>query len=184
MKLKREDILSNQNRERVYNYVQSNPGDHFRSILQNLSMKNGTLAHHLYTLEKEEYIKSERDGPFKRFYPRGRAFTSVVLEVNGAQGKILNIVSKNPGITQKEIATRLDIREKRVPEGSKGDPVREVNIRIHCMPDHDLEELQQWAHDQLALAFAAMSPAERHGGSTLSERVGSTGRTISRKERD
>ena len=108
-KLKEGDVLTNENREKVYNYVQNNPGDHFRSILYNLEMTNGTLSHHLHTLEKREMIKSERDGPFKRFYPRGRSFSSEVLEVNGVQGKILNLVAINPGITQKQIAKKFDL---------------------------------------------------------------------------
>ena len=34
-----------------------------------MKLKNGALAYHLKTLEREDLIKSQTDGKFKRFYP-------------------------------------------------------------------------------------------------------------------
>ncbi|UCH88916.1 MAG: winged helix-turn-helix transcriptional regulator [Thermoplasmata archaeon] len=108
-KMRREDLLLHETREMVYDYVKSHPGEHFRSIMNKLSLTNGTLAHHLYTLEKQEFIKSERDGPYKRFYPRGYIFDGSVMEVNGIQKKILDTIEVHPGITQKRLASALTI---------------------------------------------------------------------------
>jgi predicted transcriptional regulator len=106
-RVKKEEVLNHEVRELVYDYVQSHPGEHFRAILTKLGLTNGTLIHHLNTLERQNFIKSERDGPFKRFYPTGRQLTEDVLEINGIQMKILDAVNKNPGVTQKDLALLL-----------------------------------------------------------------------------
>ena len=107
-RVKKEEVLNHEVRELVYDYVQSHPGEHFRAILTKLGLTNGTLIHHLQTLERQNFIKSERDGPFKRFYPTGRNLTEDVLEINGIQMKILDTVKDNPGITQKDLSRLLD----------------------------------------------------------------------------
>jgi predicted transcriptional regulator len=107
-RVKKEEVLNHEVRELVYDYVQSHPGEHFRAILTQLGLKNGTLIHHLQTLERQNFIKSERDGPFKRFYPTGRNLTEDVLELNGIQKKIVDAVKTNPGITQKDLSMMLD----------------------------------------------------------------------------
>jgi predicted transcriptional regulator len=106
-RVKKEEVLNHEVRELVYDYVQRNPGEHFRAILTKLGLTNGTLIHHLNTLERQNYIKSERDGPFKRFYPTGRQLTEDVLEINGIQMKILDAVNNEPGVTQKDLARLL-----------------------------------------------------------------------------
>ena len=106
-RVKREEVLNHEVRELVYDYVQTHPGEHYRAILAKLGLTNGTLIHHLHTLERQRFIKSERDGPFKRFYPTGRQLTEDVLEINGIQKKILDTISINPGITQKDLAIQL-----------------------------------------------------------------------------
>jgi len=108
-KLSRDNALANETREQIYDYVQTHPGDHFRSIMSNLKLTNGTVAHHLTTLEKLEYIKSERDGSLRRFYPKGQNFTESIIEINGLQGRIMEIITDNPGISQKEVAAVLEI---------------------------------------------------------------------------
>jgi DNA-binding MarR family transcriptional regulator len=106
-RVKREDVLNHEVREQVYDYVKEHPGDHFRSILTHLELTNGTLVHHLNTLEKKDFIRSERDGPYKRFYPIGTKISGEVLEINGLQGKILDVAAARPGITQKGLAKKL-----------------------------------------------------------------------------
>lgn len=130
-KVRREDVLMHETRELVYDYVKSHPGDHFRAIMNKLSLTNGTLAHHLYTLEKQEFIKSERDGPYKRFYPHGYKFEGSVMEINGLQKKILDIIESNPGISQKRLASLLGISPPT------------VNYHIKTMVGARLVELQR-----------------------------------------
>jgi DNA-binding MarR family transcriptional regulator len=141
-RVKKEDVLKHGLREEVYQYVEKHPGEHFRAILTKMGLTNGTLIHHLQTLERQEMIKSERDGPFKRFYPTGRQFTEDVLEINGIQKKILDAVTTTPGVTQKDLALRLHTSPPTINYHIKAlRGVRLINIErdgknTRCFPGH------------------------------------------------
>ena len=113
-KLKPEHLLSNRLRRRIYVYVQNHPGDHFRSILLNLNLTNGTLAHHLYTLERESLIRSRRDGLYRRFYPAGYRIDESNLNISPIQRRIMDLVDDKPGLSQKEISRELDVSSSTV----------------------------------------------------------------------
>lgn len=113
-KLKPEHLLSNRLRKRIYVYVQNNPGEHFRSILVNLDLTNGTLAHHLYTLEKENLVRSQRDGLYRRFYPAGYHIDENKISVSPIQKRIMELVEKQPGLSQKEISEKLELSNSTV----------------------------------------------------------------------
>ncbi len=102
-KMLREDILSHATREKVYHFVKNHPGEHYRSILESLELKNGTLSYHLKTLEKREFIVSQKDGPYRRFFLHGSQLKKKVY-INGLRKKIYDFIMKNPGLSQKEIA--------------------------------------------------------------------------------
>ena len=51
------------------------------------------------------------DGFLKRFYPSGVS-DKEILELTNLQKKIHKIIKKNPGISQKEILTQLDISQQ------------------------------------------------------------------------
>jgi predicted transcriptional regulator/uncharacterized membrane protein len=110
-KLRHDNILNNEIREDIYDFILENPGSHFRSILTELSLSNGTLSHHLNTLEREDFIKSEKDGPLRRYYPKGRRLVGEVYDLNDVQKKIMANVAKNPGITQKELAKAVGVSQ-------------------------------------------------------------------------
>jgi predicted transcriptional regulator len=73
------------------------------------SVKNGVLVHHLNTLEREELIKSSRDGVYyKRFYPIGVKLPPKEIDgLSWFQIGIFNLIRTNPGITPKKISEEL-----------------------------------------------------------------------------
>ena len=77
--------------------------------MRKLDVKNGTLSHHLYVLEKMGIIKSRREGlKYRAFYPTGMKFPEEQkYRFSDLQIAILDNVGKNPGITQKEISESL-----------------------------------------------------------------------------
>jgi uncharacterized membrane protein/DNA-binding MarR family transcriptional regulator len=113
-KLKPEHLLSNRLRKRIYVYVQNNPGEHFRSILVNLNLTNGTLAHHLYTLERENLIRSQRDGLYRRFYPAGYQIDEDRVSLSPIQKRIMELLGSEPGLSQKDISQKLDLSNSTV----------------------------------------------------------------------
>ncbi len=112
VKLKKEDVLEQFTRGRIYGYVEANPGEHFGAIRKALSLSNGNTVYHLQVLERQGFIKSKNDGMYKRFYPKG----AVLPPDNSAplpeiHQRILSCIGEAPGISQMEIATLLGLHQ-------------------------------------------------------------------------
>jgi predicted transcriptional regulator len=109
-RLKKEYILDNFTRGRIYGYIEANPGEHFNAIKRALGLKNGSLAYHLRTLEKREFIISKRDRGYTRFYPRSMKLPKRnIKELIPIQRNILETVTSDPGISQRGIADKMKI---------------------------------------------------------------------------
>jgi predicted transcriptional regulator len=103
-RLKKESLLNHAVREQIFGYVNNHPGANFSQIMKELNLKNGVLAYHLNTLEREELIRSLRDGTFRRYYPRsGR---DVPFEIQKA---IIEKIAQMPGIPEGFLADELGI---------------------------------------------------------------------------
>jgi parallel beta-helix repeat protein len=95
----------------IQGYIIGHPGDNYTSIKRALDLKNGTLTYYLKILERDEIIRSERDGFYKRFYPtKGvESKESIIIELSKLQQKILEFIKSNPGTSQSNIAKELGI---------------------------------------------------------------------------
>ncbi|WP_455391775.1 winged helix-turn-helix transcriptional regulator [[Eubacterium] cellulosolvens] len=112
-KTRRERMLEHKTRDRIYSYINRNPGIHYRKILSDLDLQMGTLTHHLNMLERQNYIKSSHDNMYKRFYPfNAKMDTSVRL--TEIQERILRKIQTTPGISQTAIAAALNLDRKLV----------------------------------------------------------------------
>ncbi|MFX0142315.1 MAG: winged helix-turn-helix transcriptional regulator, partial [Candidatus Hodarchaeota archaeon] len=74
----------------------------------------GALAYYLRVLEREELIKSERDGMFKRFYPTKGKIIREVFELTNTQQDIYSTIKKNFGISQKNISDKLSLSQSTI----------------------------------------------------------------------
>lgn len=110
-KIKRENLLKNAIRKRIYHHIKENPGKHYRAILSDLDLSMGVLTYHLNRLEKAQYIKSKQDGMFRRFYPPGPK-TDVKFFLSGIQESILSVINENKGISQSKIADKIGVSRK------------------------------------------------------------------------
>jgi predicted transcriptional regulator len=108
-KIRREEVLDQYTRGKIHGYIIANPGEHYNSLKAQLKLKNGTLAYHLRVLEREGYVKSARDGPFKRFYPQEAAVPKRRSEFSSIQEIVLENVRVSPGITQNDVAVRMGV---------------------------------------------------------------------------
>ncbi|TLZ56909.1 MAG: MarR family transcriptional regulator, partial [Methanobacteriota archaeon] len=114
-RLKKEEVLDHFVRGQIYGYIVSHPGQHYNSMRADLKVTNGTLAHHLRTLEMMGFIKSYREGVFKRFYPievsvpQGRG-----VQLSDLQTHILEMIRGGSGPTQADIASRLEVTQQTV----------------------------------------------------------------------
>ncbi len=103
-RLRKEGLLNHSVREMIFGYVNEHPGANFSTIMRELNLKNGVLAYHLTTLEREDMIKSMRDGTYRRYYPRSSR--SVPFEIQKA---ILEKIQQSPGLAEAELAGRMGV---------------------------------------------------------------------------
>jgi len=114
-RLKREEVLDHFVRGQIYGYIMSHPGEHYNSLKDALKVTNGTLAHHLRTLEMQGFIKSDRDGIFKRFYPvEVQVPRNKGIRLSDLQHNILSLIRGDGGPTQQDIAVRLSVSQQTV----------------------------------------------------------------------
>jgi predicted transcriptional regulator len=112
-RLKSRRLLEHQTRDRIYTHIQTNPGVHYRGIMNELSLSMGVLTHHLNMLERQGYIKSMQDGNFRRFYSKDQTVDTQLL-LTQPQESILNAIKSNPGISQSKLASELNMTKKTV----------------------------------------------------------------------
>lgn len=110
-KIRRENLLKHATRKRIYDYIEQNPGKHYRAILSDLDLPIGMLSYHINRLEKEQYIKSRQDGMYRRFYVPGRK-TEMRFFLSEIQESILNVIKNNRGISQSKIAEKIGVSRK------------------------------------------------------------------------
>ena len=114
-RLKKDELLEHFVRGQIYGRIMSHPGEHYNHIKAKLGVTNGTLSHHLRTLELQGYIKSHRDGTYKRFYPTGMKIPRKKgIQLSDLQIGIVDAIRQSPGISQKEIAKREGISQQSV----------------------------------------------------------------------
>jgi DNA-binding MarR family transcriptional regulator len=146
-RIKKEYILDNFTRGRIYGYIEANPGEHFNAIKRALNLKNGSLAYHLRTLEKGEFITAKRDRGYTRFYPKSMKLPKKnIRELIPVQRNIMEIVNENPGISQREIGDKLDISYQlvhyhvKVLQGSEYLFLKKDKKQTYCYDSDDFTE--------------------------------------------
>lgn len=73
-------------RRAIYQYIDSNPGAHFRQILDEFDYAQGTIQYQLRWLEDEGLLEESDDGKFTRYYPEA--------EYDQAEQEVLNALRR------------------------------------------------------------------------------------------
>ena len=113
-RIRKDRVLDHSTREAIFNYISANPGEHLRQLASSTSLPTGTLIHHLTTLEREEYVKSVRDGVFKRFYPYGSHLDASSSKLGQPQKEVLAHLRETPGAAPAEVAKALGMSRQRI----------------------------------------------------------------------
>ncbi|HLF06459.1 MAG TPA: winged helix-turn-helix transcriptional regulator, partial [Thermoplasmata archaeon] len=113
-RIKRDRVLDHFVRGQIYGYVIKAPGTNYSEIKRELKLANGVLSYHLFTLEREGFVKSLREGSYRRYFPREAAVSERGQILSKLQKSILDAVRVAPGISQTEIAGKLGTRRQRV----------------------------------------------------------------------
>lgn len=112
-RLKKEEILDHFVRGQIYGFIMSHPGEHYNAIREHLKVTNGTLSHHLRTLEIQGFVKSFRDGVMKRFYPVDmRVPRDKGIKLSDLQLGMVEVIRNSEGATQAEICKELGVSQQ------------------------------------------------------------------------
>jgi len=109
-RIKPKAIEDSEARGEILGYLRQNPGAHFSRIKKDLGFGNNQLTHHLDMLKKNRRIKSMDDGNKKRFYLKDHRIPAAL----GVHKRIIDILTRNPGLNQKKLAEKINMREKTV----------------------------------------------------------------------
>ncbi len=112
--ISRERALDHFTRGRIYGYIQANPGMTFTRVRESLDLKNGTLAYHLWVLERLGFIKSVREGRVRMLYLSGTPVTGKRLVLSRLQYAILDLLKAEGAMSQSEMAKHFEASRQRV----------------------------------------------------------------------
>ena len=115
-RLRREEVLDHFVRGQIYGYIQSHPGEHYNKVRDDLRITNGTLSHHLRTLEMQGFVKSKRDGIYRRFYPVDMTIPQDTgMRRSDLQIRLLDHLQRTAdGISQADLALLLGVSQQTI----------------------------------------------------------------------
>jgi predicted transcriptional regulator len=114
-----DDLLKNENRHNILNYIYANPGTTIARISESQQIERGTVKYHLYKLESEGKIIFRRMGKFSRLFRNSGTFSDgeqkVIAHMQNRNSRaILQLIIEQPGITNQELTERLSIEKSAI----------------------------------------------------------------------
>ncbi|MHA1349293.1 MAG: hypothetical protein ACTSPZ_00485 [Promethearchaeota archaeon] len=112
-KLFKSEILENQKRKNIYEFIAKNPGTYFNRILHELNFSNHIVVWHLSMLLKFDFIRKEKLENHEIYFGAKKEFQEVILtyfKSKEKSKKILNYIKDNNiGITKTHLSQKLDM---------------------------------------------------------------------------
>ncbi|MGW8288990.1 MAG: winged helix-turn-helix transcriptional regulator, partial [Candidatus Bathyarchaeia archaeon] len=114
----------------IFNFVEENPGVHFRAICSGLGIPIGVAQYHLGILTKTGLISFFQDGRYKRYF-RSKSFGTKEMQTisvlrHKTAGKILRLLSENHSLAHHDLATKLEISSQALSWQMRS--LREMNL--------------------------------------------------------
>jgi titin len=128
-RFKREQVLANKTRYAIHGLIIDRPGIHFSAIIEDLELPLGVATYHLDVLERENFVKSARDGRLKRFYSTDSVIPNEFrLSPEQLRMRLLELIAGRRGMSQKEIIREMGI-DREIVGYHLRELVREGSIR-------------------------------------------------------
>lgn len=108
-----ENVLENDARRAIFEYIKTNPGCHLRETASALQLSTTNVLWHLRKLEESNLVAGKKLEGYKVFYPveggveAKRMGLALAVLRNPNARQILGIIARNPGVHQREIARNL-----------------------------------------------------------------------------
>lgn len=112
-RIEKDEMLEHEVREQLYELVKEDPGIHAHALSEAADVGWGTTVYHLRRLEKNDFVKSEKKGRYRRFFPAAgymeqeREVLSVLQ--NETTKDVAELVLEQPGLNQSAVCDELDI---------------------------------------------------------------------------
>jgi len=108
------NVLEQDVRARIYEYIRKNPGIHLRGLAEEMGISMGTLRYHLNMLRLTHKITINEDVASVRFYENNGTYSPAEQQVfkhlrNETTRKILAILIDKPAATRAELASEIGI---------------------------------------------------------------------------
>lgn len=106
-----DEVLDNETRRMLLELVHEDPGRHLRDLAREVG-SYGRTVHHLRRLEDEDFVRSQHEGRYLRFYP-----IDVDPDDRGPRSVRENVfaeIERDPGTYGSEVARQIDVSRQLV----------------------------------------------------------------------
>ncbi len=113
-----QEVLDNENRDKIIDLILKNPGIHFNELLRKTGLSPGNLVWHLDILETYKIIKKKRFEHFLIYIPyyQKNPISNLDLKLQKSELtlKVLEMIEKEPGIWNNSITKKMKINRKTI----------------------------------------------------------------------
>jgi DNA-binding transcriptional ArsR family regulator len=117
-RLSLEEVLENENRNKIIDIILKEPGIHFNELLRKTELAAGNLVWHLDILETYKVIGKKRIGNFIAYFPYYQKNPISNLDLQLSKSKltleILEMVEKQPGLWNSIITKHFKVDHKTI----------------------------------------------------------------------
>jgi len=164
------NVLDQNVRARIYEYIRLNPGIHLRGLSADMHIKLGTLRYHLNILRLNHKIAISEDNASVRFYENSGTYSADEQQIhkhlrNETTKKILSVLLERPMVTRQVIADAVGVsgpsvswHMKRLEEDNLIAPRREGRMTAYEIPAPVVGYLSRY------LRAPAVVPAQEYLG--------------------
>ena len=117
-RLSLEDVLENENRNKIIDLILTEPGIHFNELLRKTEIAAGNLVWHLDILETYKVVGRKRIGNFIAYFPYYQKNPISNLDLRLSKSKltldILEMIEREPGLWNSVITKRFKVNHKTI----------------------------------------------------------------------
>ena len=117
-RLSLEDVLENENRNKIIDLILKEPGIHFNELLRKIEIAAGNLVWHLDILETYKVVGKKRIGNFIAYFPYYQKNPISNLDLRLSKSKltleILEMIEKEPGLWNSIITKHFKVDHKTI----------------------------------------------------------------------
>ena len=117
-RLSLEDVLENENRNKIIDLILKEPGVHFNELLRKTELAAGNLVWHLDILETYKVVGKKRIGNFIAYFPYYQKNPISNLDLQLSKSKltleILEMIEKEPGLWNSIITKHYKVDHKTI----------------------------------------------------------------------